>query len=139
MAPRPVASWWPGHYVWPGGRTKLVLLGGISTRTGEAERAFSGLVTFLSEQGGYSPGRDILEGTFAGLEVDGAWRPSVYVPADTRRPLIDMAEAVAGCLDFYRQALPTEMPGEAALAPSSRSPRRCTARAWARWSTGRGW
>ncbi|SRR6266567_4212281 len=108
MAPRPVASWWPGHYVWPGGLTKLVLLGGISTRTGEAERAFSGLTTFLSEQGGYNPRRDILEGTFAGLEVDGAWRPSVYVPADTRRPLIDMAEAVAGCLDFYRQALPPE-------------------------------
>jgi hypothetical protein len=105
---RPAVSWRPGHYVWPGGRTKLVLLGGISTRTGEAERAFSGMVGFLAQQGGYDPLRDILEGTFSGTEVDGSWQPSVYAPADTRRPLIDMAESFAGCLDFYRQALPAE-------------------------------
>jgi len=94
--------------VWPTGRTKIVLLGGIGTRTGDAERAFSGMTRFLAERGGYDRRRDFLEGTFAGAELDGGWRPTAYGPADTRRPLIDMAEAVAGCLDFYRQALPAE-------------------------------
>ena len=105
-ASRPVASWRPGYFVWPGGHTKLVLMGGIGSRTGDAERAYAGLVRFLAERGGYDPRRDVLEGTFAGTESGGEWRPSVYAPADTRRPLIDMAEALAGCLDFYRQALP---------------------------------
>jgi len=94
--------------VWPTGRTKIVLLGGIGTRTGDAERAFSGMTRFLAERGGYDRRRDFLEGTFAGTELNGGWRPTAYGPADTRRPLIDMAEAVAGCLDFYRQALPAE-------------------------------
>jgi hypothetical protein len=103
---RPVASWRPGYFVWPGGRTKLVLMGGIGSRTGDAEHAFGGLVRFLAERGGYDPRRDVLEGSFAGIESGGEWRPAVYSPADTRRPLIDMAEALAGCLDFYRLALP---------------------------------
>ena len=103
---QPAPSWRPGHYVWPTGRTKIVLLGGVGTRTGDAERSFSGVTRFLAERGGYDRRRDFLEGTFAGAEANGAWRPRAYVPADTRRPLIDMAEAVAGCLDFYRQALP---------------------------------
>jgi hypothetical protein len=85
-----------------------VLLGGVGSRTGDAERAFSGLVRFLAERGDYDPRRDVLEGTFGGVEVNGAWRPNPYVPADTRRPLIDIAEAVAGCLDFYRRALPPD-------------------------------
>jgi hypothetical protein len=103
-----VASWRAGHYVWPTGRTKLVVLGGISSRTGDAERAFSGMLRFLAERGGYDGRRDVLEATFAGSDVNGEWRPQVYAPADTRRPLIDMAESVAGCLDFYRQVLPTD-------------------------------
>ncbi len=102
---RPLRSWRAGHYVWPGGRTKIVLLGGVGTRTGDAERGFSGLVRFLSEHGGYDPRRDILEGTYAGSEVDGVWRPTPYAGADTRRPLIESVEAVAGCLDWYRKAL----------------------------------
>ncbi|HEX8967690.1 MAG TPA: hypothetical protein VF937_07420 [Chloroflexota bacterium] len=101
-----VPSWRPGQYVWPGGRSKLVLLGGMSSRTGDVERLFGGLVRYLAERGGYDPRRDILEGTFAGSEVGGLWRPTAYAPADTRRSLLDMAQAVAGCLDFYRQALP---------------------------------
>src|ERR671933_2193769 len=105
---QPAPSWRPGHYVWPTGSTKIVLLGGVGTRTGDAERSFSGLTRFLAERGGYDRRRDFLEGTFAGTELNGAWRPTAYGPADTRRPLIDMAEAVAGCLDFYRQALPAE-------------------------------
>jgi hypothetical protein len=100
---KPVPSWWPGHYIWPDGRTKLVLLGGLNSRTGDAEGAFGGMLRYLQEHGGYDPRRDALEGTYASPD-----QPCVYVPADTRRPLIDMAEAVAGCLDFYRQALPKE-------------------------------
>jgi hypothetical protein len=92
--------------VWPTGQTKVVLLGGIGTQTGDAERSFGGLIRYLAERGGYDPRRDILEGTYAGAELGGHWRPSVYGPADTRRPLIDIAEAVAGCLDWYRQRLP---------------------------------
>jgi len=103
-----VQSWRPGHFVWPAGRTKLVLLGGLSTRTGDAERSFGGLVRFLAERGGYDPRRDVLEGTYAGAEVHGIWKPRPYVPADTRRPLIDAAEALASCLDWYRAALPAE-------------------------------
>src|SRR5579859_4879817 len=106
--PLPIQSWRAGHYVWPSGRTKLVLLGGLGTRTGDAERIFSGLVRFLAERGGYDQRRDVLEGTYAGAEVNGVWRPSPYSPADTRRPLIDAAEAVASCLDWYRQVLPAD-------------------------------
>jgi hypothetical protein len=112
---QPVASWRPGYYIWPGGRTKLVLLGGLNSRTGEAERAFSGMISFLAEHGGYNPRRDILEGSYAGAYAgtsastdDGSWRPDAYGRADTRRQLIDMAEALAGCLDFYRRALPAD-------------------------------
>ncbi len=105
---RPRPSWRPGHYVSPGGRSKVILLGGVGTRTGDAERSFRGLVRFLAEQGGYDPRRDIFEGTYAGSEVDGVWRPTPYVGADTRRPLIDSAEGVAGCLDWYRQAVSEE-------------------------------
>jgi pimeloyl-ACP methyl ester carboxylesterase len=101
-----VPSWRPGHYVWPGGSTKVVILGGLSTRTGDAEHAFSGLIQYLARRGGYDPRRDVLEGTFAGAEENGAWRPQVFGKSDTRRPLIDMAEAFAGCLDFYRKSLP---------------------------------
>jgi hypothetical protein len=104
----PVQSWRAGHFVWPSGRTKLVLLGGLSSRTGDAERSFSGMLRFLAEHGGYDPRRDVLEATYAGSEVNGVWRPSPYSPVDTRRPLIDAAEAVASCLDWYRQALPPD-------------------------------
>lgn len=104
--PRPVPSWRPGSYVWPGGRTKLVLLAGLSSRTGDAERCFEAMVGYLAERGGYDARRDVLEGTFAGIDRDGEWRPAVYAPPDTRKSLIDMAEAFAGCLDFYRAALP---------------------------------
>jgi hypothetical protein len=105
---KPIPSWRAGQFVWPGGRTKLVLLGGVGTRTGDAERKFSGLLRFLADRGGYDVRRDVLEGTYAGAELSGAWQPSPYAAADTRRPLIDSAEAVAGCLDWYRQVLPAD-------------------------------
>jgi hypothetical protein len=104
---KPVASWRPGYSVWPGGGTKLVLLGGIGTRTGDAEQSFAGLIRYLAERGGYDPRRDVLEGTYAGRDLNGQWQPTTYAAADTRRPLIDLAEAVAGCLDWYRQRLPS--------------------------------
>jgi hypothetical protein len=104
--PTAVPSWQPGHFIWPGGRNKVVILGGLNSYTGEAERSFSGLVRFLVDHGGYDPRRDVLEATYAGMDDNGTWRPSSYVSADTRKPIIDMAEAVAGCLDFYRQAVP---------------------------------
>jgi len=105
----PVQSWRAGHFVWPGGgRTKVVLLGGLGTRTGDAERLFSGLIRYLEERGGYDRHRDVLEATYAGSEKNGVWYPSPYSPPDTRRPLIDAAEAVASCLDWYRQLLPAD-------------------------------
>ncbi|MGI9147138.1 MAG: hypothetical protein ACR2IK_11390 [Chloroflexota bacterium] len=85
-----------------------MLLGGVGSRTGDADRSFSGLVHFLAERGGYNPHRDVCEGTYAGADANGVWQPTPYVGADTRRPLIDSAEAVAGCLDWYRRALPAE-------------------------------
>jgi hypothetical protein len=103
VSERPVASWRPGYFIWPGGRTKLVLLGGLNSATGEVEAGFSGMLRFLAERGGYDLRRDVLEATYAG--ADG---PRPYVKADTRKALIDMAECVAGCLDFYREALPTD-------------------------------
>jgi hypothetical protein len=105
---RPIPSWRPGHFVWPTGGTHLVLLGGISSRTGDAERQMGGMVEYLARAGGYDPRRDVLEATYAGGDVDGYWQPRPYVPGDTRRPLIDAAEAVAGCLDWYLQALPPD-------------------------------
>jgi hypothetical protein len=105
---RAVPSWRPGYFIWPGGNTKLVLLAGLGSRSGDAETCFSGLLRYLAERGGYDRRRDVLEGTFAGREEDGAWKPTVYTPADTRRPLIDMAEALASCLDFYRLRLPKD-------------------------------
>jgi hypothetical protein len=106
--PKPIPSWYPGKYVWPGGRTKVVLLGGVTTRSGDSDRTFSGLVHFLAASGGYDARRDVLEGTYAGSDLDGVWHPRPYSAADTRRPLIESAEAVAGCLDWYRQALPAD-------------------------------
>jgi len=94
--------------VWPGGRTKIVLFGGVGSRTGDAERSFAGLTRFLAERGGYDPRRDILDGTYAGDQTPDGWHPRPYLPSDTRRPLLDMAEAVAGCLDWYRIRLPAE-------------------------------
>jgi hypothetical protein len=83
-------------------------MGGIGTHTGDAERSFSGLLRFLVERGGYDPRRDVVEGTYAGsADAQGVWQPRPYVAADTRRPLIDSAEGVAGCLDWYRQAWPS--------------------------------
>ena len=48
------------------------------------------------------PRRDVLEGTYAGGEVNGVWRPSPYSPADARRPLIDAAEATKVPLPVLR-------------------------------------
>jgi hypothetical protein len=101
-----VPSWRPGYYVWPTGGTKLLLLGGIGTKTGDSEHSFAGMLRYLAEHGGYDLRRDVLEGTYAGREVNGNWEPLPYTSADTRRPLIDTAEAVAGCLEWYRQRLP---------------------------------
>jgi hypothetical protein len=102
----PIASWRPGHYVWPGGRTRIVLFGGIGSRTGDPERSFAGLIRYLADHGNYDPRRDVLEGTFAGAESNGAWRPRPYIPSDTRRSLLDIAEAAAGTLEWYRDRLP---------------------------------
>ena len=101
-----VPSWRPGHYVWPTGGTKLILFGGIGTHTGEAEQSFGAMLDFLAKQGGYDPARDVFEGTYAGHEFNGEWRPMPYSATDTRRSLIDTAEAVAGCLEWYRARLP---------------------------------
>ena len=106
MALKPVASWRPGYFVWPGGRRKLVLFGGLNSSTGQVETAFSGMVNYLAQRGGYDARHDVLEGTYAGRDVNGTWRPAVYTQVDTRKALIDMAESAAGCLEFYRQALP---------------------------------
>lgn len=105
---QPVTSWRPGYSIWPQGRTKLVLFGGVGTRTGDAERSFAGLTRFLSQEGGYDPRRDVLEGTFTGSDSNGLWRPRPYLPVDTRRPLLDIAESVANCLEWYRGALPDD-------------------------------
>jgi hypothetical protein len=85
-----------------------VLFGGIGTRTGDAERSFAGLVRYLAARGQYDTRRDVLEGSYAGAEVDGIWRPRPYISADTRRPLLDIAEAVAGSLEWYRDRLPDD-------------------------------
>jgi hypothetical protein len=103
-----IPSWRPGHFVWPGGRTKLVLFGGIGSRTGDAEKSFAGLIRSLVQHGGYDARRDVLEGTFTGSESSGIWRPRPYLPVDTRRPLLDIAEAVANTLEWYRGALPSD-------------------------------
>lgn len=102
LKPRP--SWRAGHYVWPDGRTKLVLLAGLNSRTGDGDQSFAAMLRYFKEHGGYDPRRDALEGTYA----CGESRPLAYVPADTKRSLIDMAEAFAACLDFYRTSLPPE-------------------------------
>src|SRR5690242_13819688 len=72
------------------------------------ESIFGGMLRFLAERGGYDLRRDVLEGTYAGSDQSGTWQPTVYTRADTHRPSIDMAEAVAGCLEFYREALPVD-------------------------------
>jgi hypothetical protein len=105
---KPVPSWQPGRFVWPSGRTKLVLFGGVGSRTGETEKSFGGLLHYLSINGGYDLRRDVLEGTFAGEDRPDGWRPRPYVAADTRRPLLDLAESVAGCLEWYRDQLPAQ-------------------------------
>jgi hypothetical protein len=102
-----VPSWRAGYFVWPGGNNKLVLVAGVGSRTGDAERSFAVLTRALAEQGGYDLRRDVLEATYAGQSDRGQWQPRPYAPPDTRRPLMDSAAAVAGCLDWYRAALPS--------------------------------
>lgn len=94
--------------MWPQGRTKLVLFGGIGSRTGDSERSFAGLIRYVARHGNYDPRRDVLEGTFTGSDSGGLWRPRPYLPVDTRRPLLDIAESVANCLEWYRGALPSD-------------------------------
>ena len=102
----PVPSWRPGHFVWPTGSSKIVLFGGVGSRTGDAERSFAGMMRFLVQRGGYDLRRDFLEGSFAGHDTPRGWQPRPYIPSDTRRPLLDMAEAAAGSLAWYRDRLP---------------------------------
>ncbi len=101
-----IPSWRPGRFLLAAGRTKLVVLGGLGGRTGDAERSFFGLAQFLAREGGYDRKRDILEATYAGHEVAGRWQPRPFGPQDTKQHLIDSAEAVAGVLEWYRDALP---------------------------------
>jgi hypothetical protein len=101
-----IPSWRPGGFVWTQPGTRLVVLGGVGSRTGDAERSFAGLLGFLAQRGGYDRRRDVLEASYAGVESAGGWQPRPYTPADTRRPLLDSAEAVAGTLDWYRAVLP---------------------------------
>lgn len=102
----PFPSWRPGHFVWPAGRNKLVVLPGVGSRTGDAPAKFAGLMRYLAASGGYDPKRDLLEASYGGAYVGERWLPRPYLPPDTRRPLFDSAEAVAGALEWYREALP---------------------------------
>ncbi len=102
----PVPSWRPGQVLSPVGRTKLVVLGGLGSRTGDAERSFAGLGHYLAREAGYDRGRDVLEASYAGRDVDGRWQPRPFGPQDTKKSLLDAAEAVAGVLEWYRDALP---------------------------------
>ncbi|MBV9543687.1 MAG: hypothetical protein JOY61_04860, partial [Chloroflexi bacterium] len=81
---------------------------GIGTRTGDPERSFSGMLKFLADRGGYEIRRDVLEATYAGADRDDGYRPQPYVGLDTRKPLTDIAEAAAGCLEWYADALPQD-------------------------------
>jgi hypothetical protein len=103
-----IPSWIPGRSIELGGRTRLIVLGGIGSRTGDAQRAFGPMAQHLGREGGYEPRRDLLEGSYAGRDVAGAWAPRPYLPADTRQPLLQSAEAFAGALEWYRAALPDD-------------------------------
>lgn len=103
--PGPVPSWRPGQLVWGDADTKLVAVAGVGSRSGDAERRFSGLMRFLARQG-YRASHDLLEGTYRGSLVDGRWEPRAYAPPDTRQPLSESAEAFASALTWYRDALP---------------------------------
>lgn len=105
---RAVPSWRSGHFVWPDGHTKVVVLGGVGTRTGDGERSFRSVISFFAQHGAYEPSRDFYEVSYAGAERDGLWQPAPYTSVDTRKPLIDIAEAVAGSLDWYRERLPAD-------------------------------
>jgi hypothetical protein len=104
----PVASWRPGQLLWPQGRTKLVVLAGLGSRTGDAEREFRGLAQFVARRGGYDPKRDVVEASYSGHAVGDVWGPRPYAASDTRRPLDESVEAVAGSLEWYRASLPVE-------------------------------
>lgn len=83
-------------------------MGGLGSRTGDATVRFAPLMRSLASRGGYDPRRDSLELTYAGREAGGRWQPRPYEPLDTRRPLLECAEAVAGCLEWYRDRLPDQ-------------------------------
>jgi hypothetical protein len=104
----PVASWRPGQLLWPHGRTKLVILAGLGSRTGDAEREFYGLAQYVARHGNYDPKRDVLEASYSGHAVGDVWGPRPYAASDTRRPLVESVEAIAGSLDWYRASLPAE-------------------------------
>lgn len=103
-----VPGWRSGSFIWPDGRTKLVVLGGIGSKTGDAEMAFGGLARYLASHGGYDTRRDLLEATYAGSAEGDTWRPRPYRARDTKQSLAESAEAVASTLEWYRAAFPAE-------------------------------
>ena len=88
-----------------------------------------GLIGYLASTAATTRAATSSKATYGGAESNGVWRPRPYIPSDTRRSLIDIAEAVAGCLEWYRDR--------------SRPMRACSwwAIRWAAWSawTARRW
>lgn len=105
----PTTPWLPGQRIARRGRIKLVALGGAGSQSGTIRQQLSGLMAFLARDGGYDPVGDLLEASYAGRPgPDGGWLPQPYRAADTRQALSASADAVAGALDWYRDALPSE-------------------------------
>jgi hypothetical protein len=103
-----IPSWLPGQPIQLGGRTRLIVIGGVGSKSGDARRAFGPMAQFLAREGGYDPTRDVLEGTFHGEDRNQTWYPRPYEALHTRQPLMQSAEAFAGVLDWYRLALPED-------------------------------
>lgn len=103
-APSTQPDWQPGRRISLAGRKTVVVLGGAGSRTGDGRRAFAPLLRVLAQHG-YSPD-DAVEASYAAANGDGEPRP--YGPVDTRQSLLDSAEAVAACLDWYRRSLPAD-------------------------------
>lgn len=103
-APSTQPDWQPGRRVSLAGRKTVVVLGGAGSRTGDSRRAFTPLLRALAQHG-YSPD-DVVEASYAAVGHDGV--PRAYGPADTRKSLLDSAEVVAACLNWYRGMLPPD-------------------------------
>ncbi len=102
-----VEDWLIGRRISLSGRNKVVLAGGMSSRTGDALRLLAAFTRYLQNNFGYAAG-DFLEVSYYCQAVGAGWRPAPYEPRHCEDSLDQSAAQVAHSLRWYRSLLPDD-------------------------------